>query len=185
MLMNLQKVRLCPGAYFSDAQVEGVVPALGVHLLSQQPVGLDHDERVGRLHGEQEVVVVVLAADVRKLKRALHLHAKDGMISRPLHGAASQVLVGALQFGAAVLPCRGCCVAVHQEVSNSCRQVCPIPKWHRQRACHAYIGWQGCLHTGLHACPVHVHWCYTELDKSDCQPQDSFTSLPACRLHAC
>jgi hypothetical protein len=99
LLMNLQKVRLCPGAHLSDAQVEGVVPALGVHLLGQQPVGLDHYERVGRLHGEQEVVVVVLAADVRKLKRALHLHANTGMISRPLHVAASQVLVGALQFG--------------------------------------------------------------------------------------
>ena len=81
MLMKLQKVRLCPGAHLSDAQMEGVVPALGVHLLSQQPVGLDHNERVGRLHGEQEVVVVVLTADVRKLKRALHLHAKDGIKS--------------------------------------------------------------------------------------------------------
>ena len=50
---------------------------------------------------------------------------------------------------------------------------------------HAHIGWQGGLHTGLHACPVHVHWCYTELDKSVCQPQDSFTSTPASRVRAC
>mmetsp|Transcript_28469 Transcript_28469/g.62659 ORF Transcript_28469/g.62659 Transcript_28469/m.62659 type:complete len:540 (-) Transcript_28469:255-1874(-) len=53
-------------------QVQGVVPALLVHLLGQQAVGLDHDQGVGGLHAEHKVVVVVLAADVGKLKGALH-----------------------------------------------------------------------------------------------------------------
>lgn len=37
-----------------------------VLFCSQQAVGLDHDEGVGRLHGEDEVVEVVLAAKQKK-----------------------------------------------------------------------------------------------------------------------
>ena len=57
--------------YLSDPQVERVVPGIAVHLLSQQPVGLHHDQGVAGLHAEQDVVVVVVAADVGKLERAL------------------------------------------------------------------------------------------------------------------
>ena len=51
--------------------MQRVVPALLVHFAGEQAVRLHHDERVGCLHGEDEVVVVVLAADARKLKGAL------------------------------------------------------------------------------------------------------------------
>lgn len=53
-------------------QMEGVVPAQPILLRGQQPVGLHHHQRVAGLHAEQEVVVVVVTADLRKLKRRVH-----------------------------------------------------------------------------------------------------------------
>lgn len=37
-----RKIELKRLAHLSDAQVHGVIPALGVHLLCQQPVRLQH-----------------------------------------------------------------------------------------------------------------------------------------------
>ena len=48
--------------HLCHSQVERVVPALQVHLLCQQAVRLDHDQRVAGLHAEEEVVVVVIPA---------------------------------------------------------------------------------------------------------------------------
>mmetsp|Transcript_9669 Transcript_9669/g.19498 ORF Transcript_9669/g.19498 Transcript_9669/m.19498 type:complete len:216 (-) Transcript_9669:309-956(-) len=58
--------------------MHGVLPALRIHLRRQQPVRLHHDLWVGGLHGEEEVMVVVLAADARELESALH-HALRGV----------------------------------------------------------------------------------------------------------
>ena len=58
--------------HLCDSQVQRVIPAVGVHLLSQQAVGLHHHQRVAGLHAEQEVVVVQGTADVGKLEGALH-----------------------------------------------------------------------------------------------------------------
>ena len=60
------------GGRTSDAEMQRVVPPELVLLLCKQPVGRHHDQRVARLHGEHEVVVVMLAADVSKLKRTGH-----------------------------------------------------------------------------------------------------------------
>lgn len=46
-------------ARLSNTQVEGVVPAMLIHFSGQKAVSLDHHQRVGGLHREQEVVVVV------------------------------------------------------------------------------------------------------------------------------
>ncbi len=76
-------------AHLSDTQVQGVVPPLGIHLLCEQPVGLHHHKRVGCLHGEEEIVVIVVTADVRKLKRALHLRT-PGHPYFPLQGTSQE-----------------------------------------------------------------------------------------------
>ena len=62
----------CPGCCPTcHSQMERVVPAALVLLLCKQAVGGDHDQRVGRLHAEQEVVEVMLAADLGELEGAL------------------------------------------------------------------------------------------------------------------
>lgn len=40
-----------------------------VLLCGKKAVGLDHDQGVGRLHGEDEVVVVVLAAKCKAARK--------------------------------------------------------------------------------------------------------------------
>ena len=65
-------------AHLGNSQMQWVIPPIGVHLLSQQSVGLHHDQGVASLHAEQEVVVVQVAADVGKLKGAFH-HAAWGV----------------------------------------------------------------------------------------------------------
>lgn len=42
--------------------MQGVVPVFEVHLLSQKPVSLHHDQRIAGLHAEQEVVVIMVPA---------------------------------------------------------------------------------------------------------------------------
>ena len=67
----------------------GVVPAMRIHLLGQETIRLHHDQRVAGLHGEQEVVVVPVPADLRKLKRRLH-HAPASKAPRLYLYASSQ-----------------------------------------------------------------------------------------------
>ena len=55
-----------------DAEMQGVVPAELVHLCGEHPIRLHHDQRVGGLHREEEVVVVVLPADLSELNRRLY-----------------------------------------------------------------------------------------------------------------
>ena len=76
------------------AQVEGVVPVHPVHLGGQEAVGLDHDEGVGRLHGEDEVVVVLGAADVGELDGRLD-HAAGGVSVEGQDAARQRSVVGA------------------------------------------------------------------------------------------
>mmetsp|Transcript_69735 Transcript_69735/g.167417 ORF Transcript_69735/g.167417 Transcript_69735/m.167417 type:complete len:212 (+) Transcript_69735:1525-2160(+) len=47
--------------------MQGIVPSQLIHLLGQLPVGLHHHLWVGGLHAEDEVVVVMLAANLTKL----------------------------------------------------------------------------------------------------------------------
>lgn len=50
-----------------------VHPQQKIHPATRRAIAyLDHDEGVGGLHGEEEVVVVVLAAHLRKLEGGLH-----------------------------------------------------------------------------------------------------------------
>ena len=86
---EMEKARREMAAHLSDTQVQGVVPPLGIHLLCEQPVGLHHHKRVGCLHGEEEIVVIVVTADVRKLKRALHLRT-PGHPYFPLRGTSQE-----------------------------------------------------------------------------------------------
>ena len=58
-------------ARLGDAEVERVVPAEAVLLGGEEAVRLHHHQRVRRLHREDEVVVVVGAADVGELDRRL------------------------------------------------------------------------------------------------------------------
>mmetsp|Transcript_13919 Transcript_13919/g.52182 ORF Transcript_13919/g.52182 Transcript_13919/m.52182 type:complete len:252 (-) Transcript_13919:487-1242(-) len=71
--------------------MQGVVPVDLVHLVRQQTVRLDHHERVTGFHGEHEVVVVVFAADARKLERAFH-HPGGG-VSKPRKRARAEAPV--------------------------------------------------------------------------------------------
>src|ERR1039458_5303669 len=60
-------------ARLGDAQVNRVIP-VGTFVLQaryEQPIALDHDLRVARLHGELEVMKVMLAGDAGELQRAL------------------------------------------------------------------------------------------------------------------
>lgn len=67
-------------ASFGDAEVDGVVPigAFGIEASDEEAVGLDHDLWVRGLHGEDEVVVVVIASDAGKLEGAF-AHAEGGV----------------------------------------------------------------------------------------------------------
>mmetsp|Transcript_29757 Transcript_29757/g.63210 ORF Transcript_29757/g.63210 Transcript_29757/m.63210 type:complete len:837 (+) Transcript_29757:104-2614(+) len=65
-------------AGLGHSQVQWVVPIQAVHLARQEAVALHHDERVGSLHGEDEVVVVLTAADVGELDGRLD-HAAGGV----------------------------------------------------------------------------------------------------------
>ena len=85
-----------------DSEVKGVVPAELVHLVREETVRLHHHERVGRLHGEDEVVVVVLAADARELERRLH-HAGGGVAVTGQGAGAEGTVVGADAHGDAAL----------------------------------------------------------------------------------
>mmetsp|Transcript_8626 Transcript_8626/g.24210 ORF Transcript_8626/g.24210 Transcript_8626/m.24210 type:complete len:641 (+) Transcript_8626:437-2359(+) len=76
-----------------DAEVEGVVPVHPVHLGGEEAVGLDHDEGVGRLHGEDEVVVVLGAADVGELEGRLD-HAAGGVAVEGQDAAGQRAVVG-------------------------------------------------------------------------------------------
>mmetsp|Transcript_5118 Transcript_5118/g.12110 ORF Transcript_5118/g.12110 Transcript_5118/m.12110 type:complete len:503 (-) Transcript_5118:612-2120(-) len=76
-----------------NAEVEGVVPPEAVLLGGQEAVGLDHDEGIGRLHGEDEVVVVLGAADVGELEGRLD-HAPGGVAVEGQDAAGQRSVVG-------------------------------------------------------------------------------------------
>mmetsp|Transcript_13680 Transcript_13680/g.27209 ORF Transcript_13680/g.27209 Transcript_13680/m.27209 type:complete len:200 (+) Transcript_13680:2464-3063(+) len=52
--------------------MDGISPPLLVLFCHEEPIGLRHDDRVGGLHGEDEVVEVILSADLRKFLGRLH-----------------------------------------------------------------------------------------------------------------
>mmetsp|Transcript_21128 Transcript_21128/g.55136 ORF Transcript_21128/g.55136 Transcript_21128/m.55136 type:complete len:255 (-) Transcript_21128:203-967(-) len=99
--------------------MERVVPAQLVLRRGQQPVGLDHDDGIRRLHGEDKVVEVELSTNIRELQRRLdhalcavpvegHNTCREGAVVRtnpncsaellaPLHQGRERLLdVGAL-----------------------------------------------------------------------------------------
>ena len=82
--------------------MQWVVPAIGIHLLGQQPIGLHHDQGVASLHAEQEVVVVQVAADVGKLKGAFH-HAAWGVPIVAEDASRQTAVVGADAHGSVQL----------------------------------------------------------------------------------
>mmetsp|Transcript_11882 Transcript_11882/g.32451 ORF Transcript_11882/g.32451 Transcript_11882/m.32451 type:complete len:284 (-) Transcript_11882:60-911(-) len=82
--------------------MQGVVPAAGIHLLSQEAVRLDHDQGIGGLHGEHKVVVVVLAAHFSELKSRSH-HALRGVSIEAEDPRRQGAMVGANAHGPAQL----------------------------------------------------------------------------------
>ena len=89
-------------ASLGHAQVKRVVPAELVHLVREESVRLHHHQRVGRLHGEDKVVVVVLAADAGKLERGLD-HARGGIAVAGEGPGGEGPVVGADAHGDAAL----------------------------------------------------------------------------------
>ena len=87
-------------AGLGDAEVERVIP-VGAELEQaggEQPVGIDHDLGVAGLHGEDEVVVGVLAGDAGELDGAFD-HAGGG-VAEAVHDAVGEgAVVGADAHG--------------------------------------------------------------------------------------
>mmetsp|Transcript_19034 Transcript_19034/g.38600 ORF Transcript_19034/g.38600 Transcript_19034/m.38600 type:complete len:532 (-) Transcript_19034:99-1694(-) len=82
-----------------DAEVEGVIPPEAVLLGGEEAVGLNHDEGVGRLHGEHEVVVVLGAADVRELDGGFD-HAAGGVAVEGQDATGKGAVIGPDAHGA-------------------------------------------------------------------------------------
>jgi hypothetical protein len=92
-------------AGFGDAEVDRVVPirAFGVEAGDEQAVGGDHDLGVAGLHGEDELVVVVIAGDAGEFEGAFD-HAERGVAVAVHDAVAEGSVVGADAHGhAAVL----------------------------------------------------------------------------------
>jgi hypothetical protein len=87
---------------FGHPQVKGVVHPLLLHAGHHESVGLDHDLGVGRLHGDDQVAVVVLLADTDELERALH-HALGGVAVAVHDPVREGAVVGADAHGDAQL----------------------------------------------------------------------------------
>jgi len=56
-------------ARLRHTQMNRIVHPLGIHRLDQQPVGVDHHARVARLHRDDHLVEIALAADAQELHR--------------------------------------------------------------------------------------------------------------------
>ena len=69
----------------------------------QQPIGLDHDLRIARLHGEDKVMVAQVARDAGKLQRALH-HAERRVAVAVHDTVAKAAVIGADTHGHAARP---------------------------------------------------------------------------------
>mmetsp|Transcript_70450 Transcript_70450/g.206610 ORF Transcript_70450/g.206610 Transcript_70450/m.206610 type:complete len:898 (+) Transcript_70450:80-2773(+) len=92
-------------ASLSHAEVQGVVPAELVHLACEGPVGVDHHLGVRGLHAEDEVVEVVLPADLAELDggsnhafRGVAVLEEDALRQRPVVHADAHGLVLLLEL---------------------------------------------------------------------------------------
>ena len=82
------------GPRLGHAKVQRIVHALLVHALHEQPVRLHHHDGVGGLHGQHDLVVVVLAEDAQKLQCGLH-HALRRIAVAVHHAVGKRTVVGA------------------------------------------------------------------------------------------
>mmetsp|Transcript_27883 Transcript_27883/g.81879 ORF Transcript_27883/g.81879 Transcript_27883/m.81879 type:complete len:302 (+) Transcript_27883:1513-2418(+) len=73
--------------------MEGVIPAEAVLLGRKEAVALDHDEGVRRLHGEDEVVVILRAANVGELDSRLD-HTAGGVAVKRQDAGGEGAMVG-------------------------------------------------------------------------------------------
>ena len=92
--MAQTRCRHTKNVYLCDSEMQRVIPAIRIHFLRQQSVGLHHDQGVTSLHAEQEVVVVQIATDVGELKRTLH-HAARGVAIVAKDSGRETAVVGA------------------------------------------------------------------------------------------
>ena len=81
-------------AGLGHAEVERVGHALLAHAVGEHAVGLHHDLRVAGLHGQHDVVVVLIPADVQEFhgaldhaERGVAVVAEDAVRQRPVVGA--------------------------------------------------------------------------------------------------
>ena len=87
-------------AGFRDAQMERKRHAFVVHPRHEQAVRLNHDLRVGRLHGHDHVEVVLRNTDAQELQSALD-HAQRGVAVAAHDPVGQGAVVGANAHGAA------------------------------------------------------------------------------------
>mmetsp|Transcript_38243 Transcript_38243/g.80471 ORF Transcript_38243/g.80471 Transcript_38243/m.80471 type:complete len:265 (+) Transcript_38243:2120-2914(+) len=86
--------------------MEGIIPIQTVHLARQQSVTLHHHQGIGRLHGEDEVVIILRAANVGEFDGALHhtagsvpVIAQDATAQTPVIGTDAHATIELLAFG--------------------------------------------------------------------------------------
>ncbi len=89
-------------AGFSDAKVDRVIPVrtFGGEAGHKQPVGLDHDLRVGCLHRKYQLVVVAVAGDSGKFEGAFD-NAQRGVAVAVHDAVGERSVVGADAHGSA------------------------------------------------------------------------------------
>ena len=89
-------------ARFGDAKMDGIVHTEGVHLLDKEACALHHHLHVAGFHGEDKLVVVLLAAHLGKLDGGLG-HSLGGVAVTAHDALAERAVVGADAHGGVVL----------------------------------------------------------------------------------
>ena len=80
--------------------MEGVGHALIPHAVGEHPVGLHHDLRVAGLHGQHDVVVILIPADVQEFHGAFD-HPQRGIPVVAQDAVRQGTMVGADAHGPA------------------------------------------------------------------------------------